>query len=122
MKKAAIGRLFHVPVRGLMHRHLFGLSRFLLPWSKRKLLASFLRQGIAILVLNHAVKVEVRDALTDARFPNMQVRVFFDALPKIALQHCKTNVALVLDLVLVNDVENHVVVFVQVVHGAGVGL
>ena len=50
----------------------------------------------------------------------MQVSVFFDALPKVSLQHRKPNVTLVLDFVLLNDVENHVVVLVQFLHGSGV--
>lgn len=84
------------------------------------MLSTLLRQGIAILVLNHTVEVEVRDALTNARFAYMKVRILFNPLPKIPLQNSKTNVALILDFVLVDDVEDHVVVFVQVVHGVGV--
>ena len=47
----------------------------------------------------------------------MEVCILFDAFPKIALENSKADVTLVLDFVLVNDVENHVVVFVQGFHG-----
>ena len=49
----------------------------------------------------------------------MEVCILFDAFPKIALENSKADVTLVLDFVLVNDVENHVIVFVQVIHDAG---
>ena len=98
-----------------------GSGHFLFPWRERQLFPALLRQCVAVLVLDESIKVEVRDALADASFANVQIGVLFNARPKVALQNGKTNVALVLDFVLVNDVENHVVVLVQVVHGAGVG-
>ena len=93
--------------------------RGLLPRSKCELFASFFRQGVSILVLDEAVQVEVRDALSDARLPDVEVGILLNSLPKVALQHGKADVALVLDFVLLNDVENHVIVLVQLVHGFG---
>ena len=43
----------------------------------------------------------------------MQVRILFNALPKIPLPNSKTNVALILDFVLVDDVEDHEIVLVH---------
>ena len=75
----------------------------LLPRGESELFAAFFGQGVAVFVLDQPIEVEVGDALTDAGFAHMQVSVFFDALPKVALQHRKPNVTLVLDFVLLND-------------------
>ena len=81
------------------------------------MLTALFGQRVAIFVLDESVEVQVGDALTNAGFAHMQVGVFFNALPKVALQHGQTDVTLILNLVHVNDVENHVVVFVQGFHG-----
>tara|TARA_B110000003_G_scaffold45624_1_gene43498 strand:+ start:11030 stop:11422 length:393 start_codon:yes stop_codon:yes gene_type:complete len=94
-------------------------GHFLLPRSVRQLLASFFRQGVPIFVLNESIQVKIGDALADARLSNMQVGVLFDSLPKITLQNRKANVALVLDFMLLDDVQNHVVILVKRVHGSG---
>ena len=118
MKKGGHWLPFFIPLWGACceRKGLLGLSRFLFPRRESKLFAPLLGQGVAVFVLNQTVEVEVCDALTDARFAYVQVGVFFNALPEVPLQHGKSNVTLVLDFVLVDDVENHVVVLVQVVH------
>ena len=74
------------------------------------------------LFWDEAVEVKICDALSNSSLADMKVGIFLDPLPKVPLQHSKTNVTLVLDFVHVNDVENHVVVLVQIVHGQkGVG-
>ena len=86
---------------------------------KGELFAAFLGQGIAILVLNQAIEVQVGDALSDAGIPDVKICVLLNALPEVALKNSKADVTLVLDFVLMNDVENHVIVLVQVIHDAG---
>ena len=96
-------------------------GRLFFPRGKGELLAAFLGQGVAILVLNQAIEVQVGDALSDAGFPDVEICVLLNALPEVALKNSKADVTLVLDFVLMNDVENHVVVLVQVIHDAGFG-
>ena len=101
---------------------LFGFGTFIFPRGESELLPSFLGEGVSILVLDEAVEVKICDALSNSSLADMKVGIFLDPLPKVPLQHSKTNVTLVLDFVHVNDVENHVVVLVQIVHGQkGVG-
>ena len=50
----------------------------------------------------------------------MEVGILFNSLPKIAFENSEPDVTLILDFVLVNDVEDHVVILVQFVHGVGV--
>ena len=85
-----------------------------------ELLTTFLGQCVTILVLNQSVEVEVGDALSNAGFANVEVGIFFNALPKIAFENSEPDVTLILDFVLVNDVEDHVIILVQFVHGVGV--
>ena len=84
-----------------------------------QLLASFFRQGVSVFVLNEAIQVKVGDALSNARLADMQVGVLFDSFPKITFQDREANVALILDFVLLDDVQNHVVVLVKRIHGSG---
>ena len=91
------------------------------PRGERKLFAAFFGKGVAVFVLNQTVEVQVGDALSNACFADMEVGVLLNALPEIPLENSKANVTLVLDFVLMDDVENHVVVLVQVIHDAGVG-
>ena len=85
-----------------------------------ELLTTFLGQCVTVLVLNQSIEVEVGDALSNACFAYMEVGVLFNSLPKIAFENSEPDVTLILDFVLVNDVEDHVVILVQFVHGVGV--
>ena len=53
--------------------------------------------------------------------PTWRSVVLLNALPEVALKNSEADVTLVLDFVLVDDVENHVIVLVQVIHDAGFG-
>jgi hypothetical protein len=85
-----------------------------------ELLTTFLGQCVTILVLNQSIEVEVGDALSNACFAYMEVGILFNSLPKIAFENSEPDVTLILDFVLVNDVEDHVIILVQFVHGVGV--
>lgn len=84
------------------------------------MLTTFLGQCVTILVLNQSIEVKVGDSLSNAGFANVEVGILFNALPKIAFENCEPDVTLILDFVLVNDVEDHVIILVQFVHGVGV--
>ena len=90
------------------------------PRSVNELLPAFLGQSVSILVLNQPIEVEVGDALSNAGFADVEVGIFFNSLPKIAFENSEPDVTLILDFVLVNDVEDHVIILVQFVHGVGV--
>ena len=93
---------------------LFWLGNFLLfPWCKSKLLASFLRQGVAVLVLNHSIEVQIGNALTNSSLANAEVGVGFNALPKIAFENGQSDVGLLLLLVCMDNVQNHKIVFIH---------
>ena len=85
------------------------------------MLSAFFGESVPIFVLDEAIEVKVGDAFSNSCLSHVEVCVFLNALPEIALQHSQANVTLILDFVHVNDVEDHVVVFVQFVHGRGVG-
>ena len=115
-----MGRLFSLAVFSVTGSLSFG-GRLLFPRGKGKLLAAFLGQGVAILVLNQTIEVQVGDALSNAGFADVEICILLNALPEVALKNSKADVTLVLDFVLMNDVENHVIVLVQVIHDAGFG-
>ena len=106
MKKAGHPAFFNAVVVGLY-------QLVLLPRSESQLLSAFLSQGVSILVLQHTVEVQVRDALPDACLANTQIGIRFNSLPEVALEHGESNVCLLLLLVGLNDVEDHVIVLVH---------
>ena len=85
-----MGRLFSFAVFSVTGSLSFGGCLFF-PRGKSKLLAAFLGQGVAILVLNQTIEVQVGDALADAGFPNMEICVLLNALPEVALKNSKAN-------------------------------
>ena len=56
--------------------------------------AAFLGQGIAIFVLNQTIEVQVGDAFSNACLPHVEVGVFLDALPEVALKNSEADVTL----------------------------
>ncbi len=90
------------------------------PGGVLQLLAAFPGQGIAVSILEHAVEVQVGDAFAHTRLTHAQFLVCFDAFPKISLQNSQANVVVLFLFVVRNDVQNHVVVLVQSIHGMGV--
>lgn len=76
----------------------------LLPRGKRQLFPSLFREGVTILILQHAIQIQIGDAFTNSCLAYAQVCVRFDALPKVSFQNCEANVGLLLLFVCVDDV------------------
>ena len=66
------GRLFSFAVFNVTGSLSFG-GRLFFPRGKGKLFAAFLGQGVAILVLNQTIEVQVGDALSNAGFADVEI-------------------------------------------------